>query len=138
MTLQTWNGHWVLEVRVLDTGSNPFAPQKEAGTCESPPDCLHAGDVVYDECGSAFPTHFKVGIFSLTPYSRVTQLVSGSYPWELLPVSPREDVSSGASCFIILEQNPVILFTQFLIFSSNLSPHSNPHFCRWILTALCA
>lgn len=91
----------VLKVRVLDIGSNPFASQGKTNI-------WLCWDLVY-ECGSDFPTHFNVGIFSLTLCEGITQLVSGSLSIGIAPciaidlVCPCGKVSSGAPCFTILE-----------------------------------
>lgn len=68
----------VLKVGGLDVGFKPFAPQVETWNWEAPPNCLTLcqGWGLWQECASAFPTHFDEGIFSFTPYVGVTQLVS--------------------------------------------------------------
>ena len=79
-----------------------------------PPDCLVPcqGWGLFQECVSAFPTCFDVGIFSVTQCVGVTQLVSGflSERIDLFSsehsVYPWEEGNSGASYVAILVQSP--------------------------------
>lgn len=66
------------------------------------------------ECVSAFPTHFHVGLFSFAPNVEVTQLVSGFLSEGVAPylavysVHPCEEGSSGASVTILV---PLLFFS---------------------------
>ena len=64
-----WGTRWVVQT---------LAPQGEAWNWGFPPDCmvLCCGQGLWQECVSAFPAHFSVGIFSVTHCAGVSQLVS--------------------------------------------------------------
>ena len=69
----------ILKFGALDIGSNAFTSQEEVGNWEFLPNrmLLCWGCGLWQECVSAFPMWFNVGIFSFTRWKWFTQLVSG-------------------------------------------------------------
>ena len=68
----------VLKVEALDVQSKPLLLREKLRVWSSLQVLwLWARSGVYDECISAFPTHFYVGIFSFILCIKVSQLISG-------------------------------------------------------------
>lgn len=68
----------VLKVEALDVQSKPLVLRKRLRVWSSLQILwLWASSGVYDECISAFPTHFNVGSFSFILCIQVSQLISG-------------------------------------------------------------
>lgn len=68
----------VLKVEALDVQSKPLLLREKLRIWSSLQILwLWARSGVYDECISAFPTHFNVGIFSFSLCIQVSQLIYG-------------------------------------------------------------
>lgn len=130
-----------LQDEVLDIGSNAFVPQGEAESCEFPPDCM----TLCWGCGlgeSVFQPFLpsSMWIFS-SPHRSYSNNFWVFFHGNCSMCSCRFAESMAGSEFrsLLFHHLGTELchsFHYFLILSSNLFPHSNPHLSVWNLTAL--
>lgn len=113
-SLKSWSATCVVQ---------PLAPQGEAGSWEFLPDgvVLCWGWGFWQECVSAFPIGFDVGVFSVAQNVRVTQLVCGFFSERIaLCVAvyllwPWEEANSGASYVTIWVQSLILTLNDSLL-----------------------
>lgn len=106
----------VLRVVVPTVGFKPFTRQREAGSCEFPPNCvsLCQGWGLWWDCVWGFPTHVSVGFFLFSWCIRANQLVSGFISEGIIlyiaehSVCLWKEVSSGLSYVAILNQKNIL------------------------------